>query len=213
MIHMQIFTLEVRWFFEGFPDKGFTDWFNHGNPILWDIIEDRTDIYLVVPGSINMGIKFRGDEKFFEIKGRRSIIGIQEFTPTVFGVMERWIKWSYDVSQSDEWIDGILHSATGQVRVTKQRFQRKFNFGKDNEPHEIELSELSDIGVYAEITKLTVQKNNYWSVGFEAFPYYSISSESFVKLVSMTLEDSPMSMDLKQSLSYPAWLAHFVAVK
>ena len=213
MIHMQIFTLEVRWFFEGFPDKGFTDWFNHGNPILWDIIEDRTDIYLVVPGSNDMGIKFRGDEKFFEIKGRRSIIGIQEFTPTVFGVMERWIKWSYDVSQSVEWIDGILRFATGQVRVTKQRFQRKFSFNKDNEFCEIGLQEQADRGAYAEVTQLIARNNNYWTLGFEALPDYSISSESFIKVVSMTLKDSPLPMDLKQSLSYPAWLAHFEAVK
>ena len=203
---MLTFTLEARWIFEGSPDDRFARWFNHGNPVPWNTIEFRTDIYWLIPGAVDMGIKFRGEGKSLEIKGRKSVVGTKCFSPTATGVMDRWIKWSYDVVQTEEWVEKALCFTPQKIRVKKQRFQRKFNLAKNKEAVEIGLSEYVERGAYAELVRLAVGGADYWSIAFEAFPDDSLMPESLTRLISEILRESPGNFDADHSLSYPAWL-------
>jgi hypothetical protein len=96
---------EVRWFFEGKSDQNesLKHWFetvspirkNHdvGQPVWQGRLDDQPDIYLIIPGSGDMGIKWREGE--FQIKGRVSSLGTQVFCGRHQGEVECWVKWSY----------------------------------------------------------------------------------------------------------------------
>jgi hypothetical protein len=96
---------EVRWFFEGKTNQheSLRHWFETITPIQkhpgvgppeWkDRLDDQPDVYLLVPGSDDMGIKWR--EGKLQIKGRVSCLGTQVFCGRHQGVVERWVRWSY----------------------------------------------------------------------------------------------------------------------
>ena len=96
---------EVRWFFEGKANQheSLKRWFETiapmpkspgvGPPVWKGRLDDQPDVYLLVPGSDDMGIKWREGE--LQIKGRVSSLGTQVFCGRHQGKVERWIKWSY----------------------------------------------------------------------------------------------------------------------
>src|SRR6476646_10244967 len=96
---------EVRWFFEGSADQNklLKDWFETSNPIqknddvgqpVWKgRLDDQPDIYLLIPGGDDIGIKWRDGE--LQIKGRTSSLGTQVFSSRHQGKIEHWMKWSY----------------------------------------------------------------------------------------------------------------------
>ena len=96
---------EVRWFFDGTATQheSLKRWFETivpipqrpgVGPLVWQgRLDDQPDVYLLVPGSDDMGIKWREGE--LQMKGRASSLGTQVFCGRHQGVVERWIKWSY----------------------------------------------------------------------------------------------------------------------
>ena len=114
-------TLEIRWFFSGSLEQsgsGVEVWFtsrpryggsDRAAPIAWDPAPPawRQDRYLLVPGSDDMGIKWR--EGRLEIKGRTSTSGPRVFAPGIAGECEHWLKWSY----AGEAIDRRFHDCLG----------------------------------------------------------------------------------------------------
>ena len=96
---------EVRWFFEGKINQheSLKRWFETiapiqkspgvGSPVWKGRLDDQPDVYLLVPGSDDMDIKWCEGE--LQIKGRVSSLGTQVFCGRHQGEVERWIKWSY----------------------------------------------------------------------------------------------------------------------
>ena len=96
---------EVRWFFDGAVDSNplLRDWFktsaqvrrkgDFGQPVWMGRLDGKPDVYLLLPGADDMGIKWR--EGNFQIKGRSASLGIHEFCGRHRGSVERWIRWSY----------------------------------------------------------------------------------------------------------------------
>lgn len=99
---MPLASQEVRWFLEGNIDRhqSLKHWFERevaaprrdGGSLLW--WQQRVDVYLMLTGSADMGIKWR--EGKLQIKGRVSACGTEVFGGRHQGAVERWMKWSYD---------------------------------------------------------------------------------------------------------------------
>lgn len=96
---------EVRWFFDGavsdHPElKGWFETFapfgrkgDFGPPVWMGRMGGEPDVYLLVPGADDMGIKWR--EGNFQIKGRVASLGVHSYCGRFRGQVERWVRWSY----------------------------------------------------------------------------------------------------------------------
>lgn len=98
-------SLEVRWFLDGEPEAHpeLPDWFLHSRPVgrhghiaepRWQgRLNDEPDLYLLLQGSDDMGVKWR--EGALQLKGRVANLGTEVFAGRHYGHVQRWLKWSY----------------------------------------------------------------------------------------------------------------------
>ena len=210
---------EVRWFFEGEVDQHLPlkQWFETMTPFPrpdglprpeWrGRLGDQPDIYLLIPGGTDLGIKWREGE--LQIKGRVAALGVQLFAGRHQGAVERWIKWSYQ-DLPGTWrklfTEGSVRLITAPVRKT--RALRKLRLDPfTGTAHEVTPDTLIDRGMALELTDLELNGSRYCSLAFEAFPDDSGMHLAFDRTVSRFL-DSLHDIELRadQSLSYPGWL-------
>lgn len=226
--HFKAFSQEVRWFFDSALDiegevaawffkdrapygdkgvKGELEW-----PGKW-----RDDRYLIIPGSADMGLKWR--EGQLQIKGRESSLGIQRFGDGIEGHTERWIKWSYQGDPIDrrfkDWFPPELGAAPGVVLVEKKRVQRRIRLNPVEGASEVPAGKPidcagADRALDVELARICIdgsQEDTHWSLGFEAFPTGAAMHEEFTDVVAAFLEEFPaLPLGKEQSKSYPAWL-------
>jgi hypothetical protein len=209
---------EVRWFFEGGVDQHLPlqQWFETTVPRPDGLprpewkgrLGDEPDIYLLIPGSTDLGIKWREGE--LQIKGRVAALGAQLFAGRHQGAVERWIKWSYR-DLPDAWRRLFATPAENgliAVPVRKIRALRKLRLDLfTGTANEVAPDTLIDRGMALELTDLELNGSRYCSLAFEAFPDDSGMHLAFARTVSRflhTLRDTELEAD--QSLSYPAWL-------
>jgi len=220
---------EVRWFFEGKADqhKQLKDWFEtvapssiskHSGvgPPVWKLrLDDQPDIYLLVPGNDDMGIKWREGE--LQIKGRVSSLGTQVFCGRHQGKVERWIKWSYkNVPASYQRLfaaekePGLVTAA-----VRKTRALRKVRLDTLNgKAEEVDAKTFIDRGLGFELTDLEVAGKAYCSLAFEAFPNDSAMDAAFTQAVEAFLAGlEKFDLTAACSQSYPAFLGSVITTK
>ncbi len=218
---------EVRWFFEGKSNQheSLTRWFETMAPVTiskspevgppeWKgRLGDRPDVYLLVPGSDDMGIKWREGE--LQIKGLVSSLGRQVFCGRHQGEVERWIKWSYKNTPAA--YEGLFGAGeeTGLVTasVRKTRALRKVRLDTlTGKAQEVDGKTLVDRGLGFELTDLEVAGKAYCSLAFEAFPNDSAMDAVFTATVEAFL-DGLTAFDLAaaRSQSYPAFLRNIMA--
>lgn len=211
---------EVRWFFDGrsTDHPALRDWFEStdpfrrasaiGKPAWKGRAGDQPDIYLVVPGSNDIGIKWREGE--LQIKGRVSDLGTQLFGDRHSGSVELWMKWSYpDLPDSYKRIfDGSASDGLLMVPVTKIRALRKVRLDTmTSRPDEVGAKEFIDRGIGIEMTDVEVGGKPYCSLALEAFPNDPAMPAAFnaaATLFFATLTDLDLSR--ARSESYPRWL-------
>ena len=219
-------TLEVRWFFPGPLEEsgsGMEAWFRtrprycgSGQPasIRWQPAPPawRQDRYLLVPGSSDMGIKWR--ERRLEIKGRTSASGAQMLAPGIAGVREGWLKWSYAGEAIERRFSDLFANGSAQrpVTVEKRRLQRHLKFDPAGVVTEVRLDDRREHGINIELAEIRVPGavcHLHWSLGFEAFPSDQVS-ESVAQVVARFLADCPaLPLSAERSMSYPCWLLAF----
>jgi hypothetical protein len=134
-------SVEVRWFLGGAVDESVATWVNDGIPPTW---AGREDVYVVLPGSDDMGVKLRGPEVTprgpqparFEVKGRvarRGLLDADFGKVRVGGHVEEWLKWSYEGDAIRPFVEGFLaHPA--RIAVAKARVQRKYDLAPGRVP-------------------------------------------------------------------------------
>lgn len=220
-LNIPLASYEVRWFLEGWAaeDGGLQPlhyWFHTVDPSgrrgglpAPDWKEWRTDVYLILPGVSEMGLKWR--ERQLEIKGLAASHGLQAFSPSCRGHVDKWVKWS--CGGLPEAYENIFQGDAGRelirVPVQKKRVLRKLRV----DPLTAEFEEVSaetsiDRGVNVELTNLLVNDGQHCSLGFEAFPDDSAMIADLTRVVGAFL--APLvGIDLAatNSRSYPAWLA------
>jgi hypothetical protein len=215
---------EVRWFFEGQANQheSLKHWFETAAPIpknpgvgppVWKgRLDDKPDVYLLVPGSDDMGIKWREGE--LQIKGRLSSLGTHVFCGRHQGKIERWIKWSY--ANTPEAYQRLFIGGKGTGLVTaavqKTRALRKVRLDTmTGKAQEVDAETFVDRGLGCELTDLEVAGKAYCSLAFEAFPDDSAMDAAFTQAVEFFL-GGLTSLDLAAaySQSYPAWLGGII---
>jgi hypothetical protein len=212
---------EVRWFFEGNTGRheSLKRWFETTTPVPQspDVgppewkgrLDGQPDVYLLVPASDDMGIKWREGE--LQVKGRVSSLGTQLFCGRHQGVVERWIKWSYANAPAAYRRLFVAGQEMGLVTasVRKTRALRTVRLDPyTGQAQEVNVQTVLDRGLGFELTDLEVAGKAYCSLAFEAFPDDSAMGAAFGAVVEAFL-DGLRAFDLAavQSQSYPAFLA------
>jgi hypothetical protein len=216
---------EVRWFFEGpvTQHPSLKQWFETiapipkhpgvGPPVWRGRLDDAPDVYLLVPGSDDMGIKWR--EGALQMKGRVSSLGTQVFSGRHQGGVERWIKWSYAHMPEPYHHLFVAGQETGLVTaaVRKTRALRKVRLNTlTGTAQEVEAKTCVDRGLGIELTELEVAGKTYCSLAFEAFPDDSAMGATFTEAVEAFLDGlTAVALTAAHSQSYPAFLSHVMA--
>ena len=185
-------SIEVRWFLNGVDACGqLKRWFEAAGhdhergpacPPSW---AERTDVYLVVPGADDMGIKWR--EGQLQVKGRVASLGTQVFSGRHSGHVERWAKWSY--AGLPEPYAALFEANRGSgvvtVPVRKRRALRRIGFdASTGEGSEAPADAHLDRELGFEFTELEVGGRTYCSIAFEAYPDDAALRAAFAGVVS-----------------------------
>lgn len=192
---------EVRWFFDGKVDLHplLRRWFesntpvhkrgDFGPPVWMGRLDGQPDVYLLVPGADDMGIKWR--EGNFQIKGRAASLGVHEFCGRFQGSVERWIRWSYGNlpdSYHRLFADGDKKGLL-TVSVRKTRALRKIRLDTYiGSAEEVDPKAFIDRGINFELTDLEVGGKSYSTVAFEAYPDDSAIHAAFTRTVGTFLD-------------------------
>lgn len=218
--HMPLATIEVRWFFVGgikmYP--ALERWLMSSSPVPKDGIvaapvwqgrlDGQPDSYLVLPGSEDMGIKWR--EGALQIKGRVSALGTQFFCGRHQGRPEGWVKWSYsDLPHAYQQLFAPQEqSELSTILVTKTRALRKVRIDTlSGTPLEVAASGSFDRGMGIELTDLQAAGESWCSLAFEAFPDDRAMHACFNRVVDTFLDAlTDIELTAAHSWSYPAWL-------
>jgi len=216
---------EVRWFFDGTATQheSLKRWFETivpipqrpgVGPLVWQgRLDDQPDVYLLVPGSDDMGIKWREGE--LQMKGRASSLGTQVFCGRHQGVVERWIKWSYTHMPTAYHRLFTAEQESGLViaAVRKTRAVRKVRLDTlTGQRQEVDAQTCVDRGLGIELTDLEVAGAAYCSLAFEAFPDDSAMGAAFTEAVEAFLDGlTAITLTATHSQAYPAFLGSVMA--
>jgi hypothetical protein len=219
---MPLMSHEVRWFFPGevarFPElqdwiktaKPFVDEGQVAAPAAEGRLDDKPDVYLLVPGADDIGIKWR--EGQLQVKGRMARRGLQRFGSRFYGAVEVWAKWSYqggDIKRAFEGWFGASAATWETVDVRKTRTLRKVRLDSRRKFVEVSKDAYPDRGLGVELTDLEIGGQRYCSLGFEAFPDDTEMADSFTAVVNAWLDDLAKTHAVlaeHQSMGYPEFL-------
>jgi hypothetical protein len=218
-------THEVRWFFEGqaHQHKALKHWFETiaplpkspgvGPPVWQGRLDDQPDVYLLVPGSDDMGIKWR--EGALQIKVRIASLGTQVFCGRHQGKVERWIKWSYahPPAAYQRLFGGEQGTALVTAAVRKRRALRTVRLDTlTGTAEEVDVQTGVDRGLGVELTDLEVAGKVYCSLAFEAFPNDAAMAAAFSEAVEAFVDGlTAYDLTVASSQSYPAFLGSILA--
>ena len=201
-------TIELRWFKLGTLPKEISQWFQQDH--LGDLAppEEREDVYLYTPGCEYMGVKLRQGR--LEIKWRKAELGNLRFGDQVEGKVEKWGKWLCEdpTQQSFQPQDVVGKS---WVSVKKVRVQRKYQVISGESIVAVSVNQSTDQGCNVEITQLSINGNNWWSLAFEAFGKEDYLSDN-LKVVASDVFKNYRGLELQSqdSFAYPRWLSMIV---
>lgn len=210
-------SIETRWFFTGDSSRHgeLRQWFEscapfsrsraRGAPEWKRRRGGEPDIYLLMPGCNDMGIKWR--EGTLQIKGRVADLGVRSFGSRHAGRVQRWIKWTYaDVPAGYR---ALFETGEGQgldtAAVHKMRALRMISLDAAT-PEEVVPGTVLDRGVGFEMTDLELEGERYCSIGFEAFPDDAQTGTVFDVVVGAFVAEFAGTLGSDTSMSYPAWL-------
>jgi hypothetical protein len=213
-------TMEVRWFLDGVYAQNATliDWFETFHPIerrptvgipVWKPHKDgKSDVYLLIPGSEDMAIKWR--EGKLQIKGRTQYFGPHVFGPEYVGNVEGWMKWSYPQAPIplQRLFDKEKDAGRTVACVKKDRALRKIHLDTmSGRADEVNANLAIDRGVLIELAQLEIAHRHYFSLAFEAFPNDSIMAAAFQEVVTTLLAALPHAgLTVDNSKSYSGFL-------
>ena len=210
-------TIETRWFFDGdsTAHPELRHWFENAAPFPraaavqapeWKgRAGGEPDVYLLMPGCADMGIKWR--EGTLQIKGRVEDLGTHRFGPRHMGRVQRWIKWTYENAPAG---CRSLFAASGRqeletVAVHKTRALRMISLDT-GAPEEVAPGFLLERGIGFEMADVERDGRQYCSIAFEAFPDEAATMAGFDAVVTGYLDELADALGVDASMSYPDWL-------
>ena len=219
---MRFHTQECRWFFEGPAPGAVVEWFEDARP--WERSAGiarlawprhwRVDRYLIFPGRDDMGLKLRlepgapPESARIEVKGRAAELGLDDFGRAMRGRVDHWVKWSFEPAAGPTGLSQVLEGA-GSCAVSKKRLLRRaWPQGQDT-ALELPLTNVRfSRGMSVELTRIRVEAQIWWTLGFEAHPCDQVLRDPFHDQVALFLADFPEPglLSAARSWAYPTWL-------
>ena len=196
-------SVEIRWFLQGrMPDNLYSIFDDSDIQSKWEI---RSDYYLLIEDSGNIGIKLRNSR--LELKWLKKSNNFTLPQLNVDGKIEYWVRWEWDDTKSFNDILQFIHLNKDNpwIKVDKSRFQKKFKIHGDSL---VDVSSESIHFDYAiEITQLKIYEQSWWSIGFDSF--LKDGHEYFFTQLIKRYVDREISPLLKPDLSYgyPKWIS------
>lgn len=202
-------SAELRWFERGRVPDAIAQWFQQDE--LGDYLapaEERVDVYLYLPTCEYMGIKLRQGR--LEIKWRKAELGILRFGDTLEGKAEKWGKWLCEDPTQESFQPQDV-GGRSWVSVNKVRLQRPYQILPDKSIKAVPLTESIDQGCSVELTQLSINNNNWWSLGFEAFGEDDCLMDNLQAVASEVFKTyHGLELQSQDSYAYPTWLSFVV---
>ena len=201
----------MRWFWQAPVSDAVFNWFLKG--VQEPDQEERTDLYLLLPGCATVGVKLR--ENRFEIKALIEEYDSPDRLPGPDGTVQRWSKWSLASEKLPIVTEDILGTGTWQ-NVHKQRLKRHWNVPSGRVPAEPSKESMPDKGCSVELTRLRLsRKQTTWvTLAFEAFGP-SADLEDLLASAAAAFwreKNEPPALKLSKAVScgYAGWLAGLI---
>lgn len=196
-------TLEARWFLQGQIPEPIAQDFHQGTIV--PTLEQREDWYLQLPHNNDLGIKLR--ENKVEIKKRAANRGTHQLSDQVSGQIEEWVKWSFTSDVENQF---FFEQTFNQewLPVKKSRQQKTFRILNQKPTEVIDPACPIEQGCNLELATLEIQKQTWFSLGFEAFGERDRLQETFDQVVRHVLKNSQfLTLQAEHSYSYPGWIS------
>jgi hypothetical protein len=221
-------SAELRWFLRGQEGQWdqFLKWFRHqeqlavrkercyepkdyATDVFVKLERQRKDKYLLFPDSDTVGVKQRNGN--LEVKAL--VAGPRPFslpTAAVAGRIDQWVKWSFATRLSKE-LEPELDRAAPWCLVAKDRYLQKYSCDSGRMVP-VSPDAYPDCGCNIELTTVTINADApAWNtLGFEAFgPSGRVMAtlDEAVAQFFIVHGRAPVSLEGRDSLSYPTWLA------
>ena len=190
-------TREVRWFLEQpVPEAG--RWFE-ALPRASYTLESREDVYLVLPGRTDLGVKFR--ENRLELKYRFGNSTTAEIAPGMTGVLESWEKLGFPTTP--EIANSVLPEGSHASRIPVLKRRRATLMKTDGETVTFNpLGTPVTAGIQLEYTELQVLGASWYTLGLEWPPDKGIS---FPAGLIASLKGAA-KLEAGMSMGYPGFL-------
>jgi hypothetical protein len=198
-------TVELRWFFHQHLPEEVKGWFC-GSRLCVDETA-RTDDYLVMPGSNEVGVKLRGG-RTLEIKARtQAPEPFSLTTGATLGRQDAWTKWSLDDDEVAARLAMQAGSAPHWVPVAKKRWLREFRIDQAGSIDETNPDPTSNRGVKVELAEVNVRGSYWWTLAFESFGEGNRAAD-LAQVARHFLKILPKGLVLTEhdSMAYPEWL-------
>lgn len=208
-----LISAELRWFERGTLPEAIAQWFQHELGDYLAPAEERVDIYLYLPKCEYMGIKLRQGR--LEVKWRKAELGIMRFGDAVEGKAEKWGKWLCEDSSLESFqpqdVVGVWVSVKKKRclrRFAMQPSQRQYQVIPGKSIKAVPINESIDQGCTVELTQLSINGNNWWSLAFEAFGEDDFLMDNLQAVASKVFQTSgSLKLQVQESYAYPSWLS------
>lgn len=196
-------TVEVRWFYQGEVETAVFNWFT---TIDDGLVKEppRTDHYLNPLSHDGMGIKLR--EGRIEVKQRVQTIQTIQVGEQISGLVEQWQKWSFLLSEQNEFTESIR--ASQWIAVTKSRQIQSFRSEWGENPQTQFSGQPTEADCRIELTELLVQDAQWWTLGLESHgdDETAVSTKLLPAVDWIFLSRYMPQLDNQASFGYSQWL-------
>jgi len=201
-------TAEVRWFSCGRIPPPVEAWFHQGTGGV-DREPGRVDHYLHLAHVDGLGIKLRQGR--IEIKQRVDQPQLVPFHERVAGLVERYHKWSFVLSEPDSALARATAVAGSWIPVRKERQLRRYRVADDGRVIPFTASASPHRGCELELSRVEVSGETWWTLAFEAFGEPSTLRADLLAVARYVLaSDGSPALPARDSHGYAAWLSRIM---
>jgi len=200
-------TSEVRWFYSGAMPAAVTGWFAQALDGDWaERVLVREDVYLLIPGRDDVGLKFRKDRIQLKLRGERR--PFSALAGRVAGMETQWERHSWACGQEETDLSRAFAGQGGEGRrvvVLKKRHRKAYDMAPAAASHASLRGKKVRSPVLIEVTELAFAGFSGWSLGLELVGPESAPQGRLLEAAAALLRDFPcLPLKRDDSLDYPA---------
>lgn len=198
-----VYTAEIRWFLTGSVPEEIVDFLKQ-LPGKFENQPERTDVYFLMNGIPELGIKLR--EGRVELKKRTAIHNDYSADGTT-GKVESWLKWSIQATEELNPFKAMFQDPKHWLSIRKKRSLVKFEVADDGIPILPPEDHYPENGIALEVSALEIKKTNWWTVGLECYGAPDKVHPNLLSVAPQFFGDLPGNkFSRSNSFGYPEWI-------